>query len=110
MIRLTVLGSSLILLALPLVVSAANTPSKSPTVAGWSKAHFGMTPAEISSAFGGEISKVDPPDEYEDGKYTAPIEIRDTKVGPIEHAHVRFLFPADTNHPRLQRIYVTESI
>src|SRR4051794_13918724 len=111
MLRIALLRSIQIVFAVTLAIACHGAPSpKSQSTGGWGKAHFGMTQQEVISAFSGEVSNVEPADEYEEGKYIAPIEIRDTKVGPVEHARVRFVFPAGASHPRLQRVYVTESV
>lgn len=48
------------------------------------------------------------PASYEDDKYFGRVEIPDTKVGPVEHALVRFVFPRGKDS--LERIYITESV
>jgi hypothetical protein len=87
----------------PVQASAADAPG------GWSKARFGMTVEEVIAAFGGEEVRLDKPDTYSDG-FIAPVAIPDTKIGPIEHARVNFLFPKDGDKPRLQRVVISHSI
>ena|GEM_PF-1249593 len=102
----------LVVLAVATAASAEGPKSRGPRlttpVGGWSKAHFGMTTSQVIAAFHGEVKKLDPPESYEEDKYLGRAEISDTRIGPIEHALVRFVFPAGRD--RLERIYITESV
>jgi Family of unknown function (DUF6301) len=77
---------------------------------GWSRARFGMTPEQVLAAFSGEAVRVPTPDTYgKKDELVAPIAILDTKVGPIEHARVNFVFPAKSERPTLQRVAIGTS-
>lgn len=100
-----------VLLPICAVASYAQTSKRGAAqsvAGGWSKARFGMTTAQVITSFAGKATKLDPPESYEDDKYLARAEISDTKIGPIEHALVRFVFPRGKD--RLERIYITESV